>query len=126
MGLSALLPGEGPRDRLLAHGAVALSDGELLAVVLHTGYRALCSDALPLERPLYLHQCDPVAGIEHFRTPLGLGPALLDELRTCLGGTSLPRLMVDLPGGGGKVPLDGSLPLRDLRGHPAEYPDDPS
>ncbi len=85
-------------------------------------------------RPLYLHQCDPVAGIEHFRTPLRLGPTLLDELRPCLGGTSLPRFMVDLPDGGGKIPLDrphswepadGGLKLRDLQGRPAKYPEDP-
>ncbi len=69
-------------------------------------------------RPLYLHQCDPVAGIEHFRTPLQLGPALLEELRTTIGGTSLPRFMVDLPHGGGKIPLDRPGCL-------AEYPEDP-
>ena len=33
------------------------SIGQLIADgVLHAGFRALCSDALPLERPLYLHQ----------------------------------------------------------------------
>lgn len=26
------------------------------AGLLHPGFRTLCSDALPLERPLYLHQ----------------------------------------------------------------------
>lgn len=85
-------------------------------------------------RPHYLHQCDPVAGIEHFRTPLRLGPALLEELRPCLGGTSMPLFMVDLSDGRGKIPLvrpycresaDGSLRLRDLQGRPAEYPEDP-
>ncbi len=35
-------PGEGPRDKLLQRGAQALSDAELLAVLLHTGYRG-CS-----------------------------------------------------------------------------------
>ena len=32
-------PGEGPRERLLARGPEALSDAELLAVLLQTGYR---------------------------------------------------------------------------------------
>ncbi len=32
-------PGEGPRDRLLLRGAQSLSDPELLAVLLQTGYR---------------------------------------------------------------------------------------
>ena len=76
-------------------------------------------------RPLYIHQCDPVAGIEHFRTPLSLGPSLLEPLRPTLGGTSLPRLMVDLPHGGGKVPWDGGRHLTDLQGRPVEYPKDP-
>ena len=31
--------GEGPRDKLLERGAAALSDGELLALLLNTGYR---------------------------------------------------------------------------------------
>jgi len=76
--------------------------------------------------PLYLHQCDPVAGIEHFRTPLAAGPALIDELRPRLGGTLLPRLMVDLPHGGGKVPLHGRRQLRDLQGRSVRnYPGDP-
>lgn len=32
-------PGEGPRDRLLARGPQALSDAEVLAILLQTGYR---------------------------------------------------------------------------------------
>jgi lysine 2,3-aminomutase len=85
-------------------------------------------------RPLYLHQCDPVAGIEHFRTPLRLGPSLLEELQPRLGGTSLPRFMVDLPDGRGKVPLgrpyhgesrEGRMSLRDPTGRPVDYPEDP-
>jgi len=84
-------------------------------------------------RPLYLHQCDPVAGIEHFRTPLRLGPALIEELRPRLGGTSLPRFMVDLPDGGGKIPLAPpycresrtGLRLRGLNDLPTVYPEDP-
>ncbi len=39
MAAARWLPGEGPRDRLLDYGASALSDAELLAVLLHTGYR---------------------------------------------------------------------------------------
>lgn len=31
--------GDGPQDKLLQRGAAALSDAELLAVLLHTGYR---------------------------------------------------------------------------------------
>ena len=42
--------GEGPRDKLLDRGAQALSDAELLAIMLRTGYRD-CS-ALDLARDL--------------------------------------------------------------------------
>ena len=38
--------GEGPRDKLLQRGAQALSDAELLAVLLHTGYRGCSAVAL--------------------------------------------------------------------------------
>jgi len=46
------MPGEGPRDKLLERGAQALSDAELLAVLLHTGYRD-CG-ALDLARNLLM------------------------------------------------------------------------
>jgi DNA repair protein RadC len=50
MSIANWLPGEGPRDKLLERGAEALSDAELLALLLHTGYRD-CS-ALELARGL--------------------------------------------------------------------------
>lgn len=50
MSIARWMPGEGPRDKLLERGVQALSDAELLAVILHTGYRA-CS-ALELAREL--------------------------------------------------------------------------
>jgi len=50
MSIAGWIPGEGPRDKLLERGADALSDAELLAVLLHTGYRN-CS-ALELARNL--------------------------------------------------------------------------
>jgi DNA repair protein RadC len=50
MSIASWMPGEGPRDKLLERGAAALSDAELLAVLLHTGYRG-CS-ALDMARNL--------------------------------------------------------------------------
>ena len=52
MSMAGWLPGEGPRDKLLERGAQALSDAELLAVLLHTGYRD-CS-ALDMARNLLI------------------------------------------------------------------------
>ncbi len=66
--------GERPRERLLAHGAAALSDAELLAVVLRTGIQG--KSAVELGREL-LARFKDVAGI--FAADLsgvkGLGPA---------------------------------------------------
>jgi len=59
-------------------------------------------------RPYYLFQCDPVRGAGHFCTPLPLGVRLAEQLRAGLGGLSVPQFVVDLPGGGGKVPLQPS------------------
>ena len=71
--LSALLPGEGPRDRFLSQGAAALSDVELLALLLHTGYRG-CS-ALEMARSL----------LREFSGLSGLMRAGQDRLLACPG-----------------------------------------
>jgi len=124
-------------ERLLRAGVPVENQSVLLhgindtRQVLEALFRGLASIRV---RPLYLHQCDPVAGIEHFRTSLRLGPSLMADLRRRMGGTSLPRFMVDLPHGRGKIPLgrpyldetrEGRLVLRDLAGRPADYPEDP-
>ncbi len=56
-------------------------------------------------RPYYLHQMDLVRGTAHFRTPLARGMALVAGLRGRVSGMAIPHLVVDLPGGQGKVPL---------------------
>ena len=56
-------------------------------------------------RPYYLYQCDPVKGSMHFRVPLKDG---IDIMRSIIGFTSgyaVPTFVVDLPNGGGKVPV---------------------
>ena len=60
MSIASWMPGEGPRDKLLERGAAALSDAELLAVLLHTGYRD-CS-ALDMARNL-LRQFSDLRGV---------------------------------------------------------------
>jgi DNA repair protein RadC len=60
MSIANWMPGEGPRDKLLERGAQALSDAELLAVLLHTGYRD-CS-ALDMARNL-LNQFVGLSGV---------------------------------------------------------------
>lgn len=56
-------------------------------------------------KPYYLFQGDLVGGTSHFRVPLQRGLALEKELRKRLSGLAMPLYAVDLPQGGGKVPL---------------------
>lgn len=86
-------------------------------------------------RPYYMLQCDPVGGTAHFRTPVDAGVEILDHLRGRVSGLAIPQLVVDLPGGGGKVTL---VPEREVRrrgpervyrnadGREFVYVDDPS
>ncbi|MGA1841490.1 MAG: KamA family radical SAM protein [bacterium] len=56
-------------------------------------------------RPYYLFQCDPVIGTEHFRTSLWKGVEIMEQLRGHTSGLAIPHFVIDLPGGGGKVPV---------------------
>lgn len=68
--------------------------------------KALCAGLLRIRvRPYYLHQCDPVRGVRHFRTSLNRGIEILEALQGRVSGLAIPRYMVDLPGRLGKVPL---------------------
>jgi lysine 2,3-aminomutase len=85
-------------------------------------------------RPYYLLQMDPVRGTGHLRTPLAQGVALMERLQGNLTGIALPKLVVDTPGGMGKVPLGpdyvvsrrpGRTVLRTHRGVEVECVDPP-
>ena len=56
-------------------------------------------------KPYYLHQCDAIAGSEHFRTTIESGRDIIRGLHGYTTGYAVPTYMVDAPGGGGKVPL---------------------
>jgi D-alanine-D-alanine ligase len=56
-------------------------------------------------RPYYLYQCDPVKGVEHFRTNVWKGVQIIEMMRGYTGGLCIPTFVVDAPGGGGKIPL---------------------
>ena len=60
-------------------------------------------------KPYYLFQGDLAAGTAHFRVPIEKGIALMRELRARMSGIGLPTYAVDLPGGGGKVPVETAL-----------------
>ena len=83
-------------------------------------------------RPYYLHQMDVAEGLEHLRTPLRAGVAILDQLRGWTSGLAVPHLAVDLPGGGGKVTLQPEYLVernaqravfRNYRGERYAYPE---
>lgn len=82
-------------------------------------------------RPYYLFQCDLVRGVEHFRTPISTGLAIMEHLRGRVSGMAIPTFVVDAPGGGGKIPLlpdyvesesNGGVVVRNYKGEKFSYP----
>lgn len=57
-------------------------------------------------RPYKMYQCDLSRGIGHFRTSIACGLGIMEHLIGHTTGMALPQYVVDLPGGGGKVPVD--------------------
>ncbi|MDH3202320.1 MAG: KamA family radical SAM protein [Myxococcales bacterium] len=85
-------------------------------------------------RPYYLLQMDPVRGTGHLRTSLRRGVEMMRALQGRISGIALPKLIVDTPGGLGKVPLgpnyvvsqdDGVTVLETFRGELVQYHDPP-
>ena len=56
-------------------------------------------------KPYYLFQADLATGTSHFWTPLQKGIEIMAGLQGFLSGMGVPRFVVDLPGGGGKIPV---------------------
>ncbi|MGE5233116.1 MAG: RadC family protein [Acidobacteriota bacterium] len=101
-----LPPEERPRERLLESGEAALSDAELLAVLLRTGRRG--ASALDVARDL-LRESGGLEGLPGLAPPAlrrsGIGPAKSAAVRAAIElGRRLAR---------------AQLPERDLLGHPA-------
>jgi lysine 2,3-aminomutase len=66
----------------------------------------LCRELYFLQvRPYYMFLCDQWPGLEHLRTSFDEGIAVSQHLRGRLSGLAIPQLVVDLPGGLGKVPV---------------------
>ncbi|MFO7560037.1 MAG: KamA family radical SAM protein [Desulfobacterales bacterium] len=83
-------------------------------------------------KPYYLHHPDPVRGTAHFRVSLKTGLRIIKGLHGNISGLCIPRYMIDLPQGGGKVPLQPDyveeynsekLILRNFRGSLFHYPE---
>jgi len=56
-------------------------------------------------RPYYLYQCDLAERLSHFRTPVGKGIEILENLIGHTTGFAVPTYVIDAPGGGGKIPV---------------------
>ena len=57
-------------------------------------------------RPYYVFQCDPVAGVSHFRVPLERAQRIAAECAERIGGLALPRFVADVPGAMRKIPIE--------------------
>lgn len=82
-------------------------------------------------KPYYIHHADFVKGTCHFRTSIKVGLKIMQELYGHTSGLAVPHYMIDLPGGGGKVPLlpeyiletyDGALIVKNYKGDIYKYP----
>ncbi|MDO9263254.1 MAG: KamA family radical SAM protein [Desulfosalsimonadaceae bacterium] len=87
-------------------------------------------------RPYYLHHADPIEGTRHFRTSLETGKRIMAHLRGRMSGMGVPHYMIDLPQGGGKVPIlpdyikpdhnkkdaPGKLMVKNFEGNIFTYP----
>jgi lysine 2,3-aminomutase len=94
--------------------------------------RRLMRDLLKMRvKPYYLFQGDVAQGTDHLRTPVEKAVELIDGMRGWMSGMAVPHLVLDAPGGGGKVPLapnyvletsEDTVVVRNYRGLRVEYP----
>ncbi len=95
-------------DRLVRAGVPVNNQSVLLKGVNDTveAQLKLCQGLLRIKvRPYYLFQCDEVQGTEHLRTPVQTGIEIIRGMRGFTSGLAVPAYVIDLPGGGGKVPI---------------------
>jgi lysine 2,3-aminomutase len=103
-------------ERLLRSGVPVNNQSVLLRGVNDTvrAQMELCHGLLRIKvRPYYLFQCDEVQGTEHLRTPVAQGIKIIEGMRGHTSGLAVPTFVVDLPHGGGKVPLQPNYLVRE-------------
>ncbi len=120
-------------DKLLRSGVPVNNQTVLLRGVNDTPETQirLCHALLKIKvRPYYLFQCDEVQGTKHFHTPVGTGIKIMERMRGHTSGLAISTFVIDLPGGGGKVPLqptyvlsqtEDELTLRNYQGRIFNY-----
>ena len=86
-------------------------------------------------RPYYVYICDLSLGLSHFRTSVAKGIEIMEGLRGHTSGFCVPTMVIDAPGGGGKIPImpnyilsqaPGRVVIRNFEGVITTYtePDD--
>lgn len=93
--------------------------------------KQLLHDLLKIRvRPYYIYQCDLSQGLGHFRTSIATGIEIMELLRGHTSGLAVPTYVVDMPGGGGKIPVapqylisssDSRVILRNFEGVISAY-----
>ncbi len=102
--------------RLVARGLPLLSQSVLLAGVNDSdaALEALCRALIAARvKPHYLHMLDFAPGTARFRVSMERARALHRALRGRLPGHAIPTLILDIPGGHGKVSAGESQLVRD-------------
>ena len=83
-------------------------------------------------KPYYVYLCDLIAGSAHLRASVREGLQIMEGLRGHTTGYALPQLVIDAPGGGGKIPINPDyvihrdhqrILLRNFEGNIYEYPE---
>ncbi len=73
------------------------------ADVLEKLFRALVEMNV---QPYYLHHLDRAKGVAHFLFPIKRGREIMDDLQGRVSGICLPKYMLDIPEGYGKIPIN--------------------
>jgi lysine 2,3-aminomutase len=122
-------------ERLVDHGIPVGNQAVLLRGVNSSVrcMRALMRALVRMRvRPYYLFQGDTVMGTDHLRTPVDAAVAIMDGMRGWMSGMAIPHLVIDAPGGGGKIPVGpqyvlgrdhDQLTLRTYDGRVVHYPE---
>ena len=117
--------------RLIDAGLPMVSQSVLLkgvnddAVTLAALMRAFVETRI---KPYYLHLPDLAPGTAHLRTTVAEARAVMRALRGDLSGLAQPTLVLDVPGGHGKVPIgpaylaEGGAVVEDPQGGLHPYP----
>jgi lysine 2,3-aminomutase len=121
-------------ERLVDHGVPVGNQAVLLRGVNSSvrSLRALLRACLRARvKPYYLFQGDTVLGTDHLRVPVERAVELYGQLRGWLTGMAIPHLVIDAPGGGGKLPIvptyiesiaEDHVVVRTYRGRRVVYP----